>query len=112
METPILTPMQQAIEQLQKYNRIVFGEYMKDDGTNENELVSKVNGLLTAIRILKNHLPKEQEAIEQAYSAGSLNKTENILLDKTKVTAEQYFNQTYKETPKQTVDESPHPNLS
>lgn len=92
METPNLTPMQQAIEQLQKENRIVFGEYMKDDGTNENELVSKVNGLLTAIRILKNHLPKEQEAIEQAYKAD--------LYPCSDEDARNYFNQTYKE-PKQ-----------
>jgi hypothetical protein len=58
METPILTPMQQVIEKLQKENRIVFGEFMKDDGTNESELASESNGLLTAIRILKKLPPQ------------------------------------------------------
>lgn len=37
----------------------------------------------------------EKEQLEIAYSAGSLNKTENILLGKTKVTAQEYFQHTY-----------------
>jgi hypothetical protein len=59
------TALQEAIKKLQEENRAVFGEYMKDEGTNENELASESNGLLTAIRICKALLPKEREQIEQ-----------------------------------------------
>jgi hypothetical protein len=82
------TAIQQAIEALQT-------EMQK---ATEQQSPNIASGFHHSIIILQSFLPTEKEQIEQAYSAGSLNKTENILLGKTKVTAEQYFQHTYGQT--------------
>lgn len=85
METPILTPMQQAIELLRVKSRSMLTHTMQQ---------RKIKGAyVDAICVLTDLLPKEQEDIEQAYDAGS----EHGFNGEDK-TGKQYFNQTYKET--------------
>jgi hypothetical protein len=89
------TAIQEAIEKLQEESRAVFGEFMKDDGTKENELVSESNGLLTAIRICKALLPKEREQIEQAFTSGEFNNYEDD--DGMCISPEEYYLKTFKQ---------------
>jgi hypothetical protein len=88
METPILTPMQQAIERLQ----------IEMQKATEQQSPNIASGFHHSITILKTYLPKEQGAIKEAYAMGSLNKTVQLLQGGTKIKATEYFNQTYKET--------------
>jgi len=67
------TALQEAIKKLQQESRAVFGEFMKDDSTKENELASESNGLLTAVRICKALLPKEREQMKKARENGFVN---------------------------------------
>lgn len=87
METPILTPMQQAIELLKKLKQGQIDIDTKYNGDSEY-VKGKIKAYKEAIEALQNHLPKEQEAIEQAYNAGC-----DMLL----YPATEYFNQTYKD---------------
>lgn len=75
METPILTPMQQLLKEIGDCRNI------------ETDLI-----LPFIKNKIKEHLPKEQEAIEQAYDMGAI---EMYDID---ATARNYFNQTYGQT--------------
>lgn len=90
------TAIQLAIEEIKVFRKKASFEY-KAATTSEDkeEWLSSISAIDSCITVLKDKLPTEKEQIETAYSEGSLNKTENILLDKTKVTAEEYFTNTY-----------------
>lgn len=82
METPILTPMQQAIEKLQ----------IEMQKATEQQSPNIASGFHHSITILKTYLPKEQEAIINACYAGKFMQGRDG--DKTPT---EYFNQTYKD---------------
>lgn len=90
METPILTPMQQAIEEIKVFRKKASFEY-KAATTNEDkeEWLSSISAIDSCLGVLKKHLPKEQEAIEQAYKADMYPCSDED--------ATNYFNQTYKD---------------
>lgn len=93
METPILTPMQQAIELLKQKREMVHNEYrLSDDVQEMEELSYQLDGLDFGIKTLKNNLPKEQEAIERTWNDCNEAKWSSA----PKLTATEYFNQTYK----------------
>ena len=80
METPILTPMQQAVAEFE-------GLQEKSNSVKDKLFLDAV------IAVLAKYLPKEQEAIEKGYKAGWDKGYKHVSMP-----AEQYFNQTYKET--------------
>lgn len=86
METPILTPMQQAIEKLQ----------IEMQKATEQQSPNIASGFHHSITILKTYLPKEQEAIERTWNDCNEAKWSSA----PKLTATEYFNQTYKDNGK------------
>ena len=77
METPILTPMQQVIDNINNLQNVEGYDYIHCD---------------YLMNLLQSHLPKEQEAIEQAYKAD--------LYPCSDEDATEYFNKTYKDNGK------------
>lgn len=90
METPILTPMQQAIKKMKEQQA-----HSKKWAVGSEYHSGRLLAYTKSLEILTNLLPKEQEAIEQAYNTGS----EHGFNDEDK-TGKQYFNQTYKDNGK------------
>lgn len=92
-----LTPMQHVIELLKQERQMVYNEYrLSDDVQEMEELSHKLDGLDFSIKTTTKHLPKEQEAIEQAYKTGY---TEKEYLDYyPDKHSKEYFTNTYGQT--------------
>jgi hypothetical protein len=82
METPVLTPMQQAIKQF---------EDLKETAPTFKDQVF-LDGVLA---VLEQYLLKEQEAITKAYRDGYIEGSSENEYTSTLIT--EYFNRTYKE---------------
>lgn len=70
----ILTPIQQAIEEIKVFRKKASFEY-RAAITNEDkeEWLSSISAIDSCLDLLKTHLPKEQEAIEEAHLRGDIN---------------------------------------
>ena len=87
METPTLTPMQQLAEKLKEQQ-----SHAKLWAAGSDYHSGRLFAYTKSLELLTEHLPKEQEAIEQGYKAGWDKGYKHISMP-----AEQYFNQTYKD---------------
>lgn len=66
METPILTPMQQAIEEIKVLLKEKFAHLQNDLSERQEHCThGEIFGLSLAVSVIKEYLPKEQEAIER-----------------------------------------------